>query len=160
MRPASGVLILLLVLQAACSEKEDPSDPICRSIVATSTIAPHPDMSFFVTSVGNGERGGNYQGLAGADARCACLAFAMGAGSKTWRAYLSVSLAEKINARDRIGAGPWFNFKGQMIAPNIEGLHLSPPVAELILTETGTHAPAAEHDILTGSDANGVAFDS
>src|SRR4051794_40970636 len=83
------------------------------------------DMSFFVTSVGSG-KGADLGGLAGADAHCQSLAQAAGAGNKTWRAYLSTNAAAQggpLNARDRIGPGPWKNAKGVVIAQNVDDLH-------------------------------------
>src|SRR5579872_1952474 len=85
---------------------------------------PHP-MSFFVTSAGPGH-GGNLGGLAGADAHCQQLAAAAGAGDRTWHAYLSTQARpgqSAVNARDRIGQGPWYNVKGEMIAPDLAHLH-------------------------------------
>ena len=82
-------------------------------------------MTFFVTSKGLG-KGGDFGGLAGADAHCAALAKAEGAGDHTWRAYLSTSAVEgqpAIDARDRIGNGPWYNAEGLLIAANVEELH-------------------------------------
>src|SRR6516165_6041224 len=77
--------------------------------------APPQPMSFFVTSVGKGD-GANYGGLAGADAFCQSMAAAAGRGSSTWYAYLSTQGAGAVNARDRIGAGPWYNQRGQRVA--------------------------------------------
>src|SRR5687768_7518935 len=81
-------------------------------------------MSFFITSAGSGD-GANLGGLKGADQHCQTLAKAVGAGGRTWRAYLSSSGSgsEKINARDRIGKGPWYNVKGEVVAKNVEDLH-------------------------------------
>ena len=83
---------------------------------------PPPPMSFFVTSVGNGD-GANLGGLAGADAHCQALAAAVGRGGSTWHAYLSTQGAGAVNARDRIGAGPWYNAKGAMVAKDNATLH-------------------------------------
>ena len=86
---------------------------------------PAPNMSFFVTSKSQG-RGGDLGGLEGADRHCQALAEAVGAGSKTWRAYLSTQAtnnAAVVNARDRIGTGPWYNSKGVQVAANLEELH-------------------------------------
>src|SRR6187200_2825130 len=86
--------------------------------------APQP-MGFFVTSVGLG-KGANLGGLAGADAHCQALAMAAGAGNRMWRAYLSTTGAGNqpaVNARDRIGAGPWYNSRGTLIANNVADLH-------------------------------------
>src|SRR5262249_6139012 len=84
-----------------------------------------PNMSFFVTSVGLG-KGGDLGGLAGADAHCQALAITAGAGNKAWRAYLSgpeTPAGKGVNARDRIGKGPWQNAKGVVIATSVDDLH-------------------------------------
>src|SRR6266487_1979189 len=83
---------------------------------------PPPPMSFFITSVGIGD-GANYGGLAGADAYCQMMATQAGRGSSTWHAYMSTQGAGAMNARDRIGTGPWYNQRGQMIAMNVAQLH-------------------------------------
>jgi hypothetical protein len=92
-----------------------------------SVQAQQSDMSFFLTSIGSG-KGGDFGGLEGADKHCQTLAAAAGAGNKTWRAYLSTQapkLADPnfVNARDRIGTGPWQNAKGVVIAKNVDDLH-------------------------------------
>jgi len=96
------------------------------TVVATySGIAQQNQMSFFVTSAGPGN-GANLGGLAGADKQCQTLAAAAGAGNRTWRAYLSAAAASgqpAVNAKDRIGKGPWYNQKGVMIAKSVEDLH-------------------------------------
>lgn len=124
------------------------------------------DMSFFVTSVGKGD-GANLGGLEGADAHCAQLAAAVGATRKDWRAYLSVvSVREgpsaNISARDRIGAGPWKNAKGETIATDVENLHSDRNnlTKQTALSEkgepiSGRGDPVNRHDILTGSDSAG-----
>jgi len=132
--------------------------------------APPPPMSFFVTSVGLG-KGADLGGLAGADAHCQKLATA--AGSKfTWRAYLSTQGAGAVNARDRIGTGPWFSAKGGKIADNLAVLHgdtldlarLGNSVTRVTaLSEKGdpikgVGATPNEHDILTGSQPDGTAY--
>ena len=130
-------------------------------------IAQAPDTTFFVTSAGPG-KGGDLGGLAGADAHCQALATAIGAGSKTWRAYLSsTALAQggPVNARDRIGKGPWQNVKGVVIAKDVDDLHsasnnLSQQTA---LTERGTMVAGVgmtpnQHDAITGSTADGRTF--
>src|ERR1043166_5056704 len=81
-----------------------------------------PPMSFFVTSVGKGD-GANYGGLAGADAYCQQMAASAGRGGATWHAYLSTQGAGAVNARDRIGNGPWYNSRGQRVAMNVAELH-------------------------------------
>src|SRR5687768_18612601 len=93
----------------------------CGLALTAPTIA-QSKMSFFVTSVGSGS-GGNLGGLAGADKHCQALAAKAGAGNRTWRAYLSTSGAGSVNARDRIGSGPWSNAKGQLIASSVADLH-------------------------------------
>ena len=129
---------------------------------------PTPPMSFFITSAGNGQ-GGNLGGLAGADAHCQKLAAAAGAGDKTWHAYLSTQGAGAVNARDRIGKGPWYNAKGTVIANNVDDLHGDGERDRINLnarnglTETGdmitgSGQPGNKHDILTGSDSHGRAF--
>ncbi len=120
-------------------------------------INPNANMTFFVTSVGTGAAGGNLGGLAGADARCACLAATVGAGGRTWRAYLSQA-APQVNARDRIGNGPWANFNGTNIG-NSAAIHGAAGIdGNLIRSEDGQPVPEAEHDILTGSDASGAPY--
>ena len=125
-------------------------------------------MSFFVTSVGPGN-GGNLGGLAGADAHCRQLAAAVGAGYRTWRAYLSTGAASAqaaVNARDRIGDGPWYNAKRVLVARTLAELHAdaSGLTKETALTERGDvltgvgDTPPVRHDILTGSQADGTAF--
>lgn len=100
-------------------------------------------MGFFITSVGSG-KGGDLGGLAGADAHCQKLATAAGAGTRTWRAYLSISAQsvqsanQSVNARDRIGKGPWFNARGELIAANVGQLHANNNITKSsALTETG-----------------------
>lgn len=112
-------------------------------------------MSFFVTSTGTGPRGGNLGGLAGGDAKCQMHATAVGAGGKTWRAYLSAAGA---NARDRIGMGPWFNQRGQMVAMNVTTLLQGGIPANMVLTEIGTPVPGNQHDIITGTRPDGTVF--
>jgi len=121
-------------------------------------------MSFFVTSVNPG-RGGDLGGLAGADKHCQTLAAAAGAGSRTWRAYLSaqpVPGQAGVNARDRIGKGPWVNAKGVVVATDVEQLHGANNInKQTALTETGALINGRGdtpnlHDMLTGSQPNGV----
>src|SRR5262245_2991645 len=91
--------------------------------VALAQPAPGP-VAFFVTSRGSGN-GGNLGGLEGADRLCQTLAQEAGHGARTWRAYLSTQGQNAVNARDRIGPGPWFNVRGAQIAANVEQLHNS-----------------------------------
>jgi hypothetical protein len=123
-------------------------------------------MGFFVTSAGVG-RGGDLGGLAGADAHCQKLAAAAGAGSRTWRAYLSTEEADKrgVFARSRIGNGPWYNAKGILIGANLTDLHLfnKTITLETALDENGNSIKGRydkpnEHDILTGTQDDGTAF--
>jgi hypothetical protein len=130
-----------------------------------SAMAQSPkEMSFFVTSVGTGN-GGDLGGLQGADKHCQSLAEAAGAGGRTWRAYLSTSGPGAVNARDRIGKGPWKNAIGVVIAESVEQLHGENAInQETALNEKGLQVPGRRsgrnsmHDILTGSTRQGRAF--
>ncbi|HEY0826339.1 MAG TPA: hypothetical protein VGD76_21305 [Ramlibacter sp.] len=119
-------------------------------------------MSFFVTSSNPGN-GADFGGLAGADRHCQALASAAGAGGKTWRAYLSTTGAGGVNARDRIGRGPWVNAKGVVIAANVDQLHGTNQITKATaLNERGEvvmgRGDAVNmHDILTGSTPDGRA---
>lgn len=149
--------------------------PFCAlPLAAQQPAAARQPMSFFVTSVGSGN-GANLGGLAGADKHCQQLATAAGAGNRTWHAYLSTSAEEgkpAVNARDRIGTGPWFNAKGASVAKNLADLHgdtldqarmgntLTKATA---LTEKGDPVKGVgdtpnQHDMLTGSQLDGRAF--
>jgi hypothetical protein len=145
---------------------------LCAGVLAVSLAAVQPaaaqgaDTSFFVTSMGIGN-GGNLGGLAGADNQCQTLAQASGAGARTWRAYLSTQAADgkpAINARDRIGAGPWKNAKGVVIAKDVAELHGTNNLSkQTALSEKGEVINGRgdtpnRHDILTGSQADGTAF--
>jgi hypothetical protein len=146
--------------------------PLAAAAIAVVAIggyaiaqSPAANMSFFVSSAN--PKGGNLGGLAGADALCQSLAQAAGAGSKTWRAYLSTST---VDAKSRIGNGPWFNAKGVQIASSVADLHSANNKisGETALTEKGTApnylagnppAPVAQplqHDILTGTNEDGT----
>lgn len=122
--------------------------------------AASPMMSFFVTSIGNGAMAGNYGGLSGADARCQMLAGVAGAGSRTWRAYLSVNDPTVVHAKDRIGAGPWYDHNGGMVATDVADLHARGLMSPHMLTEMGEAVPGNDHDILTGTLPNGEAMTS
>jgi hypothetical protein len=133
--------------------------------------AAPPPMSFFVTSVGAG-KGADLGGLAGADMHCQMLAAAVGRGNSTWHAYLSTQGAGAVNARDRIGTGPWANAKNQVIAANVAELHGDTlEIARMgnRITKTsalnekgevmnGVGDTPNEHDILTGSQPDGRAY--
>ena len=146
--------------------------PACFAVAAMSVLAGAPaqaqsaDTSFFVTStpIGNG---GNLGGLAGADNQCQTLAQAAGSGARTWRAYLSTQSADgkpAINARDRIGNGPWKNAKGSVVAKDAAELHGANALTkQTALSEKGDVINGRgdtpnRHDVLTGSQADGTAF--
>jgi hypothetical protein len=131
--------------------------------------AQQADLGFFVTSTGSG-KGADFGGLAGADAHCQKLAAAVGAGNRTWRAYLSTQAsgsAPAVNARDRIGKGPWKNAKGDVVAKDVADLHgaANNLNKQTALTEKGAVVNGRgdtpnQHDILTGSQPDGTAFAS
>jgi hypothetical protein len=118
------------------------------------------DMGFFLAA--NTGNGADLDGLSGADQRCQSLAKQAGAGDRAWRAYLSTSTG--VNARDRIGSGPWRNVKGVVVAKNVQDLHGNPNInAQTALTEKGAAVNSRRekpnyHDILTGSQPDGTAF--
>jgi hypothetical protein len=143
---------------------------VAVAIVVTGIIGvalaqpPTGPMSFFVTSRGSGN-GGNLGGLEGADRLCQTLAQEAGHGARTWRAYLSTQGQNAVNARDRIGPGPWFNVRGAQIAANVEQLHGQGNRMAVFtnLDERGNQIPGSgfspnRHDILTGSQADGRAY--
>jgi hypothetical protein len=184
---SSAVMLSCAVLLSAC--------PLLAQILPKPNeyplgAKPSPAMNFFVTSEPIGD-GGNLGGIAGADAYCQKLATAVGAGAHTWHAYLSTQARPgqpAINARDRIGKGPWYNFKGEMIAPDLA--HLHGDTIELAhqgnnlnkltaLTEKGQIVPglydyadlrdndweyvkttrfSTRHEMLTGTQPDGTAF--
>ena len=125
------------------------------------------EMSFFITSAGPGN-GASLGGLAGADAHCRSLAGAVGAGHRTWRAYLSQTAGESwpaVNARDRIGTGPWYNARGVQVAADVASLHSATTLLGkgTSLNERGEVVNGRgdtpnRHDILTGSQLDGTAF--
>lgn len=161
---------------------------LCAAFIFTANLAfaadnpaaeakpkePAKPLSFFVTSEGIG-KGADLSGLAGADAQCQKLATAVGAGGKAWHAYLSTQAVDgqpAVNARDRIGKGPWHNFKGAVVAKDVASLHGDTlDIARLgnnlsrttVLTEKGEPIKGAgdkpnQHDILTGSQLDGNAY--
>lgn len=137
---------------------------IAAACFATAAFAQQKDMSFFVTSANSG-KGADLGGLAGADKLCQSLAEAAGAGGRTWHAYLSTQGDKAVNARDRIGQGPWRNAKGEVIAKSVDDLH-SPGnkiSKQTALTEKGAMVNGRGdspnmHDVLTGSQPDGRAF--
>ena len=141
--------------------------PLAACLAMFSAVpaqAQQANMSFFVTSVGGG-KGADLGGLAGADKHCQDLAKTAGAGAKTWHAYLSTQGAGAVNARDRIGKGPWMNAKGVVIATSVEDLHSANnkldkqnDLSEKGEVINGFGDKPNRHDILTGSTPDGRAF--
>ena len=148
----------LALCAASVSQAQQPAPP---------QLPQSPSMTFFVTSAGSG-KGADLGGLEGADRHCQQLAERHGAGGKTWRAYLSTQAAganQAVNARDRIGSGPWQNFKGETVAQSVEDLHGDSNKLGMTtsLTERGQMIPGVgyapnRHDVLTGSTPEGRAF--
>ncbi|MBI3128200.1 MAG: hypothetical protein HYZ11_11395 [Candidatus Tectomicrobia bacterium] len=126
-----------------------------------------PNMTFFISST-SGPDGANFGGIEGADRHCQALAAKAGAGKKTWRAYLSTQAAggkPAVNARDRIGKGPWVNTEGVQVAANVDELHSNNNKinVEIGRSENGRRIPGRlfvvnQHDVLTGSTVDGRAF--
>ncbi len=140
-----------VVLLGACAQKT----------VTSSMMDSKNPMSFFLTSENPG-KGADFGGLAGADAYCNKLATAAGAGGKNWKAYLSTTGANSVNARDRIGKGPWVNAKGVVVATSVEDLHSANnklskanSITEKGEVVSGRGDPVNLHDILTGSGEDG-----
>jgi hypothetical protein len=165
--------IACLVISASaatgCRQAQEPplpkeSEPVpqSREMGGAKSV-----MTFFVTSKGPG-RGGDLGGVSGADAHCQALAQAEGAGDHTWRAYLSTSALEgqpAINARDRIGKGPWYNAEGLIVAANLDELHSDTnrinketAVTERLDPVNGVEDNPNVHDMLTGSRPDGTAY--
>ena len=138
------------------------------AVTACTSMPAKSPMSFFVSSTGSG-RGADFGGLAGADQHCQSLAQAAGAGQRRWHAYLSSSAVGNtpaVNARERIGNGPWRNLKGELIANNVAELHGTNNLNKLTaLTEKGEVTNGRgdtpnQHDILTGSTPEGMATEA
>ena len=149
------LFLIAILVAAGCDESRGPASP------------SGPTVSFFVTSATSVT--GNLGGLSGADATCQRLASAAGYGTRTWRAYLSVERDaannnQPTNAKDRIGAGPWYNVNLVLVASNLSDLHARTGNATVFVDERGqringqwTGSPApVEHDMLTGSNSNGT----
>jgi hypothetical protein len=165
-RLVSAGFLVALLFGSYLASAQQPPPPAGRG-----AQAPPPPMSFFVTSVGKGD-GANLGGLAGADAHCQALATAAGRGGATWHAYLSTQGPNAVNARDRIGSGPWYNARGQRVSQNLAELHGDTIEQarvgnalgkQLSLTEKNTPVNGVgdtpnQHDILTGSMPDGRAF--
>ena len=141
---------------------------LAAGFVAVAAVIPagaqQANMTFFVTSIGLG-KGADLGGLAGADAHCQKLAASVGATAKTWHAYLSTQGANAINARDRIGKGPWTNAKGVVIATSVADLHSDNnklnkqnSLSEKGDIINGSGDKPNRHDALTGTQADGTAF--
>jgi len=132
-------------------------------VPAGAALAQASAMSFFVTSTGSG-KGADFGGLAGADKHCQTLAAAAGAGGKTWHAYLSTQGPGAVNAKDRIGKGPWQNAKGVVVAKDVAELHGTNNLnKQTALTEKGDVVNGRgdtpnKHDVLTGTQPDGTAF--
>jgi len=173
MKKIAGILVAttVLLLGTVVLIAQNPAGQQPPRGAGGGQQAPPQPMSFFITSVGKGD-GANYGGLAGADAYCQSLAAAAGRGMATWRAYLSTQGAGAVNARDRIGAGPWYNARGQRVAMNVGELHgdtldqarMGNALGkQLSLTEKSTIVNGVgdmpnTHDILTGSQPDGRGY--
>lgn len=170
----NSVILLALLLNAPLALAADSTHPSEPAPATAKTDAPKEPLSFFLTSKGLG-KGADLGGLAGADAHCQQLAEAAGSVNKIWRAYLSTQTLDgqaAINARDRIGTGPWYNAKGVLVARDVAHLHgdtidlarlgnnLSRTTALTEKNETvkGAGDKPNQHDILTGSQPDGRAF--
>lgn len=156
--------IATAIIVAGCdSDGELPNAIVISALNSEDTPETRADMTFFVTSVGSGD-GGNLGGLAGADVHCGSLAAAAGATSTEWRAYLSTTGPDGVNAIDRIGSGPWVNADGVQVASdtadllsdgsNLNGLTA---ITENGNTVTGRGNTPNRHDILTGTELDGLA---
>jgi hypothetical protein len=152
-----GIVLAGACIVAGCGEMA------MRPAAMSGPSATKSDMTFFITSIGSG-KGADYGGLEGADRHCQMLADAAGAGGRTWHAYLSTQGPNPVNARDRIGKGPWRNANGYVIAYNLDELHASNGITkQTALTEKGEVVNGRgdtpnRHDILTGSKPDGTAF--
>ena len=150
---AALIIVIAAASQNAVAQKPPPSLEMGGKKSVTR---------FFITSRGLG-RGGDLGGLAGADAHCQALAKAEGSGDHTWRAYLSAmatSTEPAVHARDRIGKGPWYNALGDRIAVDVQQLHTAENKinVENAVTERGENVKLEDHDILTGSRADGTSY--
>ena len=154
LRIATAVSIAVAALAVAAAAQAQKAKP------------QEPSMTFFISSVGSG-KGADLGGLAGADRHCQSLAQAAGAGNRAWRAYLSTTAAgggKAVNARDRIGKGPWHNAEGRLIARSVDELHegtnsinRSMALTEKKTVVNGRADSPNQHDILTGSMPDGRA---
>jgi hypothetical protein len=148
-------MFILLAAAVSLTRCDDDDEPVSPSGTPST-----PTMSFFVSSTTSAT--GNLGGLSGADARCQALAAGAGFGTKTWRAYLSTE-NPAVDARSRIGSGPWYNAKNVVVATSVDDLHARKGDAEIFLDEKGQKingqwagSPTPnQHDILTGSTQEG-----
>ena len=138
---------------------------LALAVWSSAALAQSHPMGFFITSVGVG-KGGDLGGLAGADAHCQRLAQAAGAGNRSWRAYLSTEEPRKrgVFARSRIGIGPWYNARNELIAHDLDDLHLSPNIVlRTALDQNGNPVKGRgsrpnQHDMLTGAPVDGTGY--
>jgi hypothetical protein len=165
MRKTTGAKRTCALSLAALAAALCAGTQVITEAMAQNASPANPAMTFFVTSTGSG-KGADLGGLAGADALCSRLATAAGSSGKRWQAYLSTqsTTGKAVNARDRIGHGPWMNAKGVVIAKTVDELHGQNNLTkETALTERGAIVNGRgdtpnTHDILTGSKADGTAF--
>ena len=153
----AGAVSLLMISAALAQQQPAPAPQLPQA----------PEMTFFVTGAGPG-KGADLGGLETADQYCQTLAQRHGAGAKTWHAYLSTQAADgkpAVDARDRIGKGPWKNFKGDVVATSLDDLHsdnnklgINTSLSERGLTIPGVGFAPNRHDVLTGSTPEGRAF--
>lgn len=167
---ALGIATGVLAQNAAVPPAQDIPPPLTKRVAFRPEESSKP-MSFFVTSVGLGH-GAKLGGITGADAHCQALATAVGRGNSTWHAYLSTQGSGGVNARDRIGTGPWYNAKGQRVGDSVAQIHgdtIEDARAGVAfgrmysLTEKGDIVPGVDepdtvHNIITGSRTDGRAF--
>lgn len=155
------LVVLTLIVIGTLFFLGTTNEPAKKTETTTGSSEPSPTMSFFITSINPG-KGADLGGLSGADAYCATLANNVGVTGKTWSAYLSTTGKSGVNAKDRIGNGPWYNAKGELIANNLVELHEVNALSKVTaLTEKGEIVSGRGdtinmHDILTGSNNKGV----
>jgi len=159
-----AVFIFLLLFIGCASKTEPVQERNGNQIVTEQPAKETNEMSFFITSVGPGD-GANLGGLEGADKHCQKLAESVSAGDKTWHAYLSTKGESGVNARDRIGEGPWYNAKGVLVGKDVKDMHSN--ASKLIKTTqlnekseivNGRGDSPNRHDMLTGSKTDGTLF--
>lgn len=169
--PPTAACVAGLLAIAGCGQAPEAraTDESSTPEAPADQEEPEEELGFFITSVGLGD-GANLGGLEGADAHCQALAEAAGAGGRTWRAYLSTQATDgedAVDARDRIGEGPWHNAEGLQIAADVDDLHYNNAAIdyEHALDENGETVasgamgdPETDHDILTGTRLDGTAF--